>query len=170
MDLKLTWSWLNELRIIRGQISKEVKQFLSLSLYYLCFIKEFAPIAQLLTALTRNGMIFDWNDECQTALDRLKQGLNTAPVLCYPSFEKSPFILETDASIRGIGVILSQVQKDGHRHPWLMLANHWQLLRETTVLLNSRHKQLCGLSHISTPTGMVKRSQCILIIQRSKPY
>ena len=36
--------------------------------------------------------------------------------MCYPTFDSS-FVLETDASIKDIGAILSQVQKDGQRHP-----------------------------------------------------
>ena len=100
----------------KPQNSTEVKQFLGLSSYYRRFIKEFSAIAQPLTALTRSGVAFDWTKECQTAFDRLKRSLITAPVLCYPSFD-SPFVLETDASIKGIGAILSQVQKDDHRHP-----------------------------------------------------
>ena len=87
-----------------------------MSSYYRRFIKEFSTIAQPLTALTRSGVAFDWTKECQTAFDRLKRSLITASVLCYPSFD-SPFVLEMDASIKGIGAILSQVQKDDHRHP-----------------------------------------------------
>ena len=36
--------------------------------------------------------------------------------MAYPDFKK-PFTLETDASIKGLGVILSQVQDDGKLHP-----------------------------------------------------
>ena len=90
----------------KPQNSKEVKQFLGLSSYYRRFIKEFSAIAQPLTALTWSGVAFDWTKECQAAFDRLKQSLITASVLCYPSFDL-PFVLETDASIKGIGAILS---------------------------------------------------------------
>ena len=100
----------------RPQNSKEVKQFLGLSSYYRHFIRKFAAIAQPLTALTRNGVVFEWTEDCQVAFDRLKQSLTTAPVLCYPTFDL-PFVLETDASIKGIGAILSQVQRDGQCHP-----------------------------------------------------
>ena len=46
----------------------------------------------------------------------LKQKLTSAPVLAYPYFGRK-FILETDASICGIGAVLSQPQKDDQIHP-----------------------------------------------------
>ena len=95
---------------------KEVRQFLGLSSYYRRFIRNFAALAQPLTALTRNSVIFEWTAECQEAFDSLKECLISAPVLCYPSFDV-PFVLETDASIKGIGAILSQVQNSGRCHP-----------------------------------------------------
>ena len=52
------------------------------------------------------------------AFDKLKQLLTTAPVLAYPQFgANSEFILETDASISGLGAVLGQKQEDGHVYP-----------------------------------------------------
>ena len=46
----------------------------------------------------------------------LKDKLMRAPVLSYQNFE-CPFVLETDASAIGLGVVLFQEQDDGALHP-----------------------------------------------------
>ena len=45
----------------------------------------------------------------------LKKALTTAPVLGHDSFNRE-FILETDASLRGFGAVLSQVDDSGKVH------------------------------------------------------
>ena len=95
---------------------QQVRQFLGLSSFYRRFIPSFAKIAQPLHALTRKRVEFVWDGSCQTAFTALKQKLTEAPVLAYPSFEH-PLCLETDASILGLGAILSQEQEDGKSHP-----------------------------------------------------
>ena len=57
-----------------------------------------------------------WSPECQQALETLKSLLITFTVLAYPKVEE-PFTLEIDASILGLGAILSQRQSDGQVHP-----------------------------------------------------
>jgi len=94
----------------------QVRQFLGLTSYYRRFVKQFAKIASPLHSLTRKDVMFDWTEECQIAFESLKEQLAQAPVLAYPDFER-PFVLETDASVKGLGAVLSQQHNDHHLHP-----------------------------------------------------
>ena len=52
-----------------------------------------------------------WQGQCQKAFDDLRTALTSAPVLPYPNYTKL-FIVETDASDKGLGAVLSQKQDD----------------------------------------------------------
>ena len=52
-----------------------------------------------------------WDKQCDNAFSELKERLTTAPVLGYPDMTLL-FILEIDASFKGLGAVLSQ-QQDG---------------------------------------------------------
>ena len=54
--------------------------------------------------------------EAQEAMNILKGKVQSTPILTFPDFDK-PFLLETDASKEGLGVVLSQKQSDGRYHP-----------------------------------------------------
>ena len=58
---------------------------------------------------------FVWVFEHQKAFDALKVALTTAPVLGYSDFNRE-FIPEADASLRGLGAILSQVDNTSKVH------------------------------------------------------
>ena len=49
-----------------------------------------------------------WSDEADAALTSLKQALCSAPILTYPRFDRD-FVLEVDASLKGLGACLSQI-------------------------------------------------------------
>lgn len=93
-----------------------VRQLLGLASHYRRFVKNFVKIASPLHGLTRKSAKFEWTHKCQAAFHQLKNKLETAPILVYPNFDL-PFVLETDASIQGLGAILSQKQRDGLVHP-----------------------------------------------------
>ena len=91
-----------------------IRQFLGLASYYRRYIAGFSTIASPLNALLKKGVTFTWSFECQTAFDKLKSCLTSAPVLGHPDFSQ-PFILQTDASGMGLGAILAQKQGDFER-------------------------------------------------------
>lgn len=94
----------------------QLRSFVGLTSYYRRFIKNYARIARPLHALTGKNQPYVWTGECQAAFEELKRLLTMAPVLVFPDF-KCPFILETDASLEGLGAVLAQRKEDGMIHP-----------------------------------------------------
>ena len=91
------------------ETKKDVRAFLGLTGYYRKFIPNYATIALPLTDLTKKSLpnAVVWTAACGTAFGELKRRLTCAPVLKSPDFSKQ-FILQTDASERGIAAVLSQ--------------------------------------------------------------
>ena len=96
----------------------KVKSFMGLVGHYRCFIKGFAKIAAPLYDLTsgdnkdKKSEHVDLSPEAHEAFNHLKAACLQAPILAFPDFKK-PFLLEMDASGRGLGAVLSQKQADG---------------------------------------------------------
>ena len=117
----------------------KLRQFLGLASYYRRFIKDFASVSSPLNALTKKGASFQWTTQCQHSFDRLKTLLCCAPVLLYPKFGPGhDFVLETDASLTGLGAVLSQADEKGVLHPvaYASRALHKHL---TTISLKWKH-------------------------------
>ena len=93
-----------------------VWRFLGLASYYRKFIPNFSRIAHPLHQLTCKAASFKWSPECSCAFEELKHRLTTAPILAYPNFT-CDFVLETDASMQGVGAVLGQYQDDNKLHP-----------------------------------------------------
>ena len=58
---------------------------------------------------------FKWAPKHQKAFDAFKEALVTAPVLGYPDFNRE-FVLETNASLQGLGAVLSQQDETRKLH------------------------------------------------------
>ena len=94
----------------------ELRQFLGLASYYRRFVALFAKVASPLHRLTGKDVRWEWSQDCQKSFSELKQRLLNSPILTYPDFDLD-FVLETDASIDGLGAILSQKKNDEKLHP-----------------------------------------------------
>ena len=101
---------------------RDVRSFLGFTGYYRRFIKDYAKIAHPLFALVgdkvrsgkRTAVADAWTPKCQVAFDTLKDAMVSPPVLAYPDFGL-PFILQTDASLDGLGAVLAQTQEGKER-------------------------------------------------------
>lgn len=108
----------------------EVRRRLGFLSYYSIYVQDFSHIARLLYELLQikssspqpkptrgktkgpqlpSHTLVEWNSEYQQVLERLINILTNPPVLAYPDFNH-PFILRTDASQQGLGVVLYQNQ------------------------------------------------------------
>lgn len=93
---------------------KEMRAFLGLAGYYRRFIKGFATISAPLTDLTAKGA-WNWSPECEKAFEQVKTALVSGNVcLEFPDFTR-PFIIDCDASVIGMGAVLSQDLGQGER-------------------------------------------------------
>ena len=79
--------------------------------------------------------------KAREAFDRLKAACLQAPILAFPDFNK-PFLLETDASGRGLGAVLSQKQADGRYHP---IAYASRVMNETEQRYHSNKQEFLAL-------------------------
>ena len=101
-----------------SQAEKQVRAFLGITSYYRKFIPEYATLTAPLTDLTRktSPKRVLWNERCDSAFAMLKHHLCSSPVLRNPDFDR-PFVLQTEASDRGVSAVLSQVDDAGEEHP-----------------------------------------------------
>ena len=124
-----------------------MKSFVGLVGHYRCFIKGFAKIVAPLYDLTsgdnkdKKSEYVDLSPEACEAFNHLKAACLQASTLSFPDFTK-PFLLETDASGRGLGAVLSQKQADGWYHP---IAYASRVMNETEQRYHSNKQEFLAL-------------------------
>lgn len=97
-----------------------IRAFLGLTGYYQRYIPRYSELASPLTDALRKGAPekVAWTEEMERAFRGLQAALCSAPVLRTPDYNR-PFIVQCDASNRGLGVILCQEDDRGEEHPVL---------------------------------------------------
>jgi hypothetical protein len=124
------WPHTNTLKILCG--------FLGLTSYYCKFVKNYGKIVAPLTALLKKNS-FTWTPTTAQDLKTLKIAMCTTPVLALPDFTKT-FVLECDASRKGIGVVLMQEGQP--------LAFTSKKLSERNIVKSIYEKEMLAIMHV----------------------
>jgi hypothetical protein len=109
----------SKIRVVESfEIPQETGEGIGLTGYYrrlicsrLCINRS--PLSDLTRKLAPTQVV--WNVECDRAFHKRKEKLCVSLVLRSPNFQE--FVLQTDASVCGIGVVLSQLSEDGPNYP-----------------------------------------------------
>ena len=86
---------------------KELQSFVGMVNYLSKFTPRLSELAECLRDLIRINVPFQWGPEHTEAFTSIKQEIIHAPVLKYYD-PKKPMVLQTDASIKGLGACLLQ--------------------------------------------------------------
>ena len=102
--------------------TSELRSFLGFTGFFRKFIRQYSSIASPLFAYLKGGTgrgksrpvsrRIELDQDAVSAISTLKARLTEGPVLQFADFDR-PFIVETDASLTGLGAVLSQSQDDG---------------------------------------------------------
>jgi len=92
-----------------------LKNFIRLCNHYKIYVQDFNTIVHPIYALLKKDFAWTWNEEAQKAFNTLKEKLLEFPILKRPNFSKV-FILHTNWSVLGIGVILGQLDEEGKEY------------------------------------------------------
>ena len=123
---------------------KDVRAFLGLVGYYRKFISGFGKAAEPLYRLLNKSNKFEWSTECTSAVAELKKKLLEAPVLGY-SNDRHQYTLTTDASLTGIGAILTQKQGTEDR----VIAYASKTLSESQRNYSATKRELVAIVHFT---------------------
>jgi RNase H-like domain found in reverse transcriptase/Reverse transcriptase (RNA-dependent DNA polymerase)/Integrase zinc binding domain len=100
---------------------KQTRSFLGFGNFYWKFISHYSELARPLNDLMKKDKKFEWTTECQEAFDTMKKRFTEEPVLLMPDQSK-PFQIESDASKVATGMVLTQLNSNGDRHPIAFLS------------------------------------------------
>ena len=98
------------------ETKKNIRQFLGKVNFHHKFIPHSATILDPLHNLLRKDVKFVWSIECQESFKKIKDLLCSKPILRIFDSEL-PIKIYTDASIKGIGAVLKQEDKNGDNKP-----------------------------------------------------
>lgn len=129
-------------RFPRPLTKKDVRSFLGLVGFYRKFIDNFAHKAAALSDITRGKTSkIQWSKDCEKSFQLLKKELTKPPVLRPPDWHKE-FVVQVDASNRGVGAILAQRYEKDSEHPVCFISRK---LKPVEQFLSTTEKECLAL-------------------------
>lgn len=169
---------------------KHLKAFLGLCSYYRRFSNVYAQSTCILQTLLKKDTTWKWSEECNSAFQYIKTLFISTVHLRFPDYTK-PFFLQCDASDKGLGAQLFQLDSDGNLQVISMasrvlhggevnftisekelLAIVWSLMKfrifvlGTDLTIITDHKALTFLLHCKLLSGRLTR--WVLLLQEFK--
>ena len=89
---------------------KQVQSFIGMINYLSKFSSRLSEIVEPIRELAKEKVPFNWGPKHQSAFTEMKQEIISAPILAYYNPKKQT-VLQTDASIKGLGTCLQQEEK-----------------------------------------------------------
>ncbi|RVW36880.1 Retrovirus-related Pol polyprotein from transposon 17.6 [Vitis vinifera] len=144
----------------------EVRSFLGLAGYYRRFVEDFSRIAAPMTRLTRKGVKFEWNEECENVFQELKQKLTTIPMLTTP-ISGELFTVYCDASIVGLGCVLMQKMRCMETLEGYDFALHYHP-GKANVVADALNGSMRFRGRLCVPRDMELRNELLVDAHRAK--
>ena len=95
---------------------KQIRQFLGKIIFYGKYIPNVSIVLDPLHNLLRKDQTFNWTKQCEDAFKKIKNYLCSKPILAIYD-PQAPIFIYTDASVKGVGAVLKQIQQNGEEKP-----------------------------------------------------
>ncbi|XP_043201820.1 uncharacterized protein K02A2.6-like [Amphibalanus amphitrite] len=95
---------------------KELRSFIGTTAWFSRFIPAYSTVVQPLTVMLKKDVPFEWGPAAEHAFNSVKSLISSSPVMM-PFSPALDTIVTTDASDRGAGAVLTQIQADGQERP-----------------------------------------------------
>ena len=104
------------LNVPQPQDIKELRSFLGGVQYYSKFLPNLSDMLKPLNDLLKKDSDWNWSKECEKSFQQVKEMLSSKTVLTHYN-PKLPVILATDASMKGLGAVISHKTANGEEKP-----------------------------------------------------
>lgn len=158
--------------------ASDIRKFTGMVSYHRRFIKDFAmicgPLHDVLNKVHQKfpddrqrgeGKTLEelWTPECSQSFMQLKHAMTVAPILGYADYTQD-FIVETDASHKGLGAVLKQKRQDGSTQVIAYASRTLRPTEKNMMNYSTRKLELLALKWALTEKfrGYILGSHCVV--------